>query len=216
MVGIRRTDGGPGCPPTEAPTNEYSSPFRVDSNGALWITDCFTSVIYFGEARHDLQGQVAPGSDSCKVSAYSGDTLNSEANAIRAGKYTTRQITNTTPCTIGILLAHNLVIDMQTARTNWVHVTLSERWNGQNHASATVSSEFKLYDPTFIRKMVSSGAAPHDVNAPDGGSTLQLAPGESATVACRLYLTYPFGAPLPGEMLQNGYSAVRIYGYVLG
>ena len=215
MVGIRRTDGGPGCPPTEAPRDTYQSPFRVDSNGALWITDCFTNLIYFGEARHD-SGAVAIGSDSCKVSPYDGSTLNSESKAITAGTYTTRQITNTTPCTIGILLGHNLSVDLQTARTNWVQVTLSERWNGANHASATVSSEFKLYNPNYVRKLVSSGAAPHDVNAPNGGSTLQLAPGASATVACRLYVAYPFGSPLPGEVIQSANSAVRIYGYVLG
>lgn len=216
MVGIRRTDGGPGCPPTEAPRDTYQSPFRVDSNGALWITNCFTNLIYFGEARHDLPGQVAPGSDSCKVSAYAAGTLDSEANAITAGTYTTRQITNTTPCTIGILLAHNMTCDLQTSKLNWVHMTLSERWNGVNHASATVSSRHHLGDPTFVRTIISSGAAPHDVNAPNGGSTLQLAPGASATVACRLYLTYPWGSPLPGEMIQSAASAVRIYGYILG
>jgi hypothetical protein len=216
MVGIRRTDGGPGCPPTEAPTDSYQSPFRVDSNGALWITNCFTNLIYFGEARHDLPGQVAPGSDSCKVSPYNYESLTNEANAITAGKYTTRQITNTTPCTIGILLAHNMSCDLQTSKLNWVHLTLSERWNGKNHASATVSSRHHLGDPTFVRTLISSGAAPHDVNAPNGGSSMQLAPGESATVSCRLFLAYPWGSPLPGEMIQSASSAVRIYGYVLG
>lgn len=216
MVGIRRTDGGPGCPPTEAPRSDYASPFRVDSNGALWITDCFQNLIYFGEARHDLTSQVAPGSDSAKVSPYAAGVLDNESNAITAGRYTTRQITNLTPCTLGILLAHNLSMDLQTYKPNWVHVTLSERWNGVNHASATVSSRHHLGDPTFVRTLISSGAAPHDVNAPNGGSTLQLPPGASATVACRLFLSYPWGSPAPGEMIQSGNSAVRIYGYILG
>ena len=214
MVGIRRTDGGPGCPPTEAPRDNYQSPFRVDSNGALWITNCFTDLVYFGEARHDLPYQVAPGSEECKVST--GVDFIEGKNVITAGTYTTRQITNTTPCTIGILLAHNMTCDLQTSKLNWVHMTLSERWNGVNHASATVSSRHHLGDPTFVRALISSGAAPHDVNAPNGGSTLQLAPGDSATVACRLFLTYPWGSPLPGEMIQSAASAVRIYGYVLG
>lgn len=215
MVGIRRTDGGVGCPPTETPPSSYKNPFRVDSNGALWIQNCFKNFIYFGEARHDM-GQTAPGADNCKISPYAGGILESEANAITAGKYTTRQITNTTPCTIGILLAHNVYADLQTNNLNWVHLTVSERWNGKNHASATVSSEFRFEAPHLMRKGVASGANPHDVNAPNGGSTLQLAPGASATVSCRLFLTYAFGSPQPGEMIQAAYSAVRIYGYVLG
>jgi hypothetical protein len=35
-------------------------------------------------------------------------------------------------------------------------------------------------------------------------------------VSCRLFLAYPWGSPLPGEMIQSASSAVRIYGYVLG
>lgn len=215
MVGIRRTDGGLGCPPTETPPSDYKNPFRVDSGGALWIQNCFRNLIYFGEARHDM-GQTAPGADSCKISPYDNGILENEANAVTAGKYTTRLITNTTPCTIGILLAHNMTADFQTNNLNWVHLTVSERWNGKNHASATVSSEFRFEAPHLIRKLVSSGANPHDVKAPNGGSTLKIAPGESATVSCRLFLSYAFGTPQPGEMIQAAYSAVRIYGYVLG
>ena len=215
MVGIRRTDGGPGCPPTETPRSEYSNPFRVDSNGALWIQTCFKNLIYFGEARHDMP-QTAIGADNCKVSPYAAGVIENESNAITAGNYTTRLITNNTPCTIGILLGHNLTADLQTNNLNWVHLTLSERWNGSNHASATVSSEFRFEASHFMRKLVSSGANPHDVNAPNGGSTLQIAPGESATVSCRLFVSYGFGTRQPGEMIQAANSAVRIYGYVLG
>lgn len=215
MVGIRRTDGGLGCPPTETPPSGYQNPFRVDSNGALWIQNCFKNLIYFGEARHDMS-QTAIGADNCKPSPYAGGVLENEANAITAGSFTTRQITNTTPCTIGILLGHNLTADLQTNTLNWVHLTLSERWNGANHASATVSSEWRFETPHYIRKMVSSGANPHDVNAPNGGSTLQIAPGESATVSARLFVAYAYGTQQPGEMIQRAYSAVRIYGYVLG
>jgi len=214
MVGIRRTDGGVGCPPTATPPSDYKNPFRVDSAGALWIQDCFRSLVYFGEARHDLTSPVAINSDSCKVSV--GTDFVEGRNPITAGTYTTRTVTNTTPCTLGILLAHNMYVDMQTNTFNFVYVTLSERWNGKNHASATVSSEWRFETPHLIRKAVSSGANPHDVNAPNGGSTMQLKPGESATVACRLFLTYPFGSPQPGEVIQRAYSAVRIYGYVLG
>ena len=213
MAGIRLTGGGVGCPPTENPPDDYKTPFRVDSNGALWITSCFPTFTYFGEARHDVQSPVAIGSDSARVNV-AGDIENGVG--ITAGKYTTRTIVNTTPCTLGILLGHTVSVNMTTRHDNFVAVSLSERWNGENHSVATVSGQYKANSTDMARRLISSSASPHDVNAVNGGSTLQLAPGASAVVGARLMVRYYIGAPAPGEMFWLMSSAVRIYGYVLG
>jgi hypothetical protein len=137
---------------------------------------------------------------------------------VTAGAYTTRTITNTTPCTLGILLAHDIVLDALLHRDNYFFMTVSERWNGANHAQATVSGQHDPFGGAgFIRQLLHSGANPHDQGAdPTGGSTLQLAPGQSATVGARLYFAYAIGTYAPGEIVYSANTAVRIYGYVLG
>lgn len=215
MAGFRLTGGGAGCPPTATPPASYQNPFRFDSAGRLWITQCFSGFQYFGAARHDISSPIIPGQENAKISSapdiVSGDPVS-------AGTYTSRVITNTTACTIGILLAHDLIVDATFHRNQYAFITVSERWNGANHASATVSNQ---YDPFgaggFIRQLMHSGANPHDVGADaDGGSTLQLAPGASATVGARMYLSYPVGTTVPGDAINSANTAVRIYGYVLG
>lgn len=211
MAGFRLTGGGAGCPPTATPPGDYVNPFRFDSAGRLWLTNCFKGLQYFGAARHDLSNTVpgGPGGDL---------SLDINGNAVSGGTYTTRTITNTTSCTMAILLAHDIIIDALLHRDNYFFMTVSERWNGVNHATATVSNQ---YDPFggggFIRQLLHSGANPHDQGAdPAGGSTLQLAPGASATVGARLYFTYAIGSYAPGDIVYGANTAVRIYGYVLG
>lgn len=212
MAGFRLTGGGAGCPPTATPPGDYANPFRFDSAGRLWITQCFKGFQYFGAARHDL-GSVVPGGDGAPL-----DTLGTLTTPVSAGAYTTRTITNTTSCTLGILLAHDIIVDALLHKDNYFFMTVSERWNGSNHASATVSGQHDPYGGAgFIRQLLHSGANPHDQGAdPAGGSTLQLAPGQSATVGARLYFAYAIGAYAPGEIVYSASTAVRIYGYVLG
>ena len=206
MAGFRLTGGGSGCPPTATPPSGYQNPFRFDSAGRLWITSCFKNFQYFGEARQDLLSMLTISDDN-----YNGP----QTNYLNSGRILTRTITNTTQCTMGILLAHDLVVDLQNREDNWIWVTVNELWNGAIHASASISSQNDLSGTDFVRALLHSGAAPHDAGAPNGGSSLQLAPGASATVGCRLKVDYNWGSYVFGDqMIAN--SAVRIYGYVLG
>lgn len=150
------------------------------------------------------------------MQAMSSDNYDGgSTNFLSKGTIKTRTITNTTQCTLGILLAHDIIADVQNRQDNWVYVRVSELWNGAIHATASVSTQHDLSGTDFVRSLLHGGAAPHDVGAPNGGSTLQLAPGASATVGCRLKVDYAWGSPVFGDqMLAN--SAVRIYGYVLG
>lgn len=211
MAGFRLTGGGEGCPPTATPPGDYVNPFRFNSAGRLWLTNCFKGLQYFGAARHDLTG-VVPGGAGAPLDSGGLTT------PVTAGVYTTRTITNTTSCTMAILLAHDIIIDGVFHRNGFALITVSERWNGANHAQATVSNQ---YDPFggggFIRQYMHSGANPHDQGGdPAGGSTLQLAPGASATVGARLYIGYALGSPAVGDYIYGANTAVRIYGYVLG
>lgn len=217
MPGFRLTNNGNGCPPIETPPSGYKSPFYEDSSGRLWIKSCFKSFQYFGAARHDLTTGGAPGSQGFPINVE-GDVTN--GNGITAGKYTNRTITNTTNCTIGILLGHALICDWQISVANWVFLTLSERWNGQNVATASVTSEFRVTGDKanrIYREYGHSGASPHSSSGAETGETgLILAPGQSATVGAKLMLRYLAGYPAPGEMIFSAASAVRIYGYVIG
>lgn len=206
MAGFRLTGGSSGCPPTATPPSGYQNPFRFDSAGRLWITSCFKNFQYFGEARQDLLSMQATDADN-----YNG----ASTNFLSRGTIKTRTITNTTQCTLGILLAHDVIVDLQNREDNWVWVGVSELWNGAVHATASVSSQHDLSGTDFVRSLLHGGAAPHDVGSPDGGSSLQLAPGASATVGCRLKVDYNWGSPVFGDQLIAN-SAVRIYGYVLG
>lgn len=206
MAGFRLTGGSSGCPPTATPPSDYQNPFRFDSAGRLWITSCFKNFQYFGEARQDLLSVQATTDDN-----YDGPAT----NYLTRGTIKTRTITNNTQCTLGILLAHDLVVDLQNRQDNWIWVRVHELWNGASHASAAISSQHDLSAEDYVRALLHSGAVPHDVGAPNGGSTLQLAPGASATVGCRLKVDYLWGSPVFGDQLVAN-SAVRIYGYVLG
>ena len=206
MAGFRLNDGSSGCPTTATPPAGYTSPFRFDSAGRLWITSCFKNFQYFGEARQDL---LAPAAISSV--AYDGDPT----NYITQGRIITRTVTNTTQCTIGILLAHDMLVDLQTREDNFVYVTLNEIWNGAVHSVATCSSQFKSGSTDYVRTYLHNGAVPHDVNAVTGGSTLQIAPGASATVGCRFHVDYAIGSNQASDYLYGLNGAVRIYGYTL-
>lgn len=213
-TGIRLTGNAAGCPPYEQPPSSYQNPFREDSSGRLWINACFSGFRYFGAARHDTKGVGVPGNDLWPVNT-SGNFVNGVG--VRAGTYKTRTITNNTNCTMGILLGHNIATTIESKLSNMILLALDERWNGKSHSVAAVSTEYQSGNGSIQRQLLNSGANPHDVGADaSGGSSLQLAPGESATVGARLYLRYSIGSPAPGERIFNSYSAVRIYGYVLG
>lgn len=216
MAGFRLTGGGGGCPPTATPPSGYENPFRFDDAGRLWLTDCFQGFQYFGAARHDLTESVAPTTDGAPVST-APDVVS--GSPVTAGSAQTRTITNTTNCTIGILLAHDIIADITAHTDNWLQLAVSERWNGDHHAQASI---YTVHDPFgdhggFLRTALHGSANPHDVGADAaGGSSLQLTPGQSATVGARLYIAYPVGAYVPGDRINSASAAVRIYGYVLG
>lgn len=213
-TGIRLTPNGAGCPPTATPPSDYTNPFYEDSSGALWVKSCFPGFMYFGAARHDVSTAGVPGQNGYPVNT-SPDIY--KGPAVTAGVATTRTITNTTNCTLGFLLTHDVITDITSNHSNMILLRLSERWNNQNHALAAVSTEFKLGYFEMQRQLLHNGASPHDVNRDaNGGASLTLAPGESATVGARLILQYAYGSPAPGELIHSSSSAVRIYGYVLG
>lgn len=213
MAGFRLTGGGGGCPPTEEPPTGYQNPFRFDGAGRLWITSCFQGLQYFGAARHDITSGVAPSTATAPIT-----TAGTAGPAISAGTYTSRTITNNTPCNMAILLAHDIIADLTAHSDNWVQMTLSERWNGSEVAQASI---YSIHDPFvgngFFRTGLHGSAAPHDVGADAaGGSTQIIPPGVSVVISARLYVAYPIGTYAPGDMINSASSAVRIYGYTLG
>lgn len=215
MAGFRLTGGSSGCPPTATPPSSYQNPFRFDSAGKLWITGCFQGFHYFGAARHDISGGNQPGQPGYGLTTatpfYNG-------TKVTVGTRQTRTITNTTNCTLGFLLGHDLVVDIQCSEDRWAAVSLSETWNGVHHSSATLSTKYiSAGGGDYIRQYLHNSANPHDVNKDaTGGSSLQLAPGASATIGAQIYLRYFAGSPAGSDFLYSANSAVRIYGYVLG
>lgn len=215
MAGFLLTGGGGGCPPTATPPSGYKNPFRFDSSGKLWITSCFQGFQYFGAARHDITSAAQPGNSGINLSTtnpiYNG-------TAITAGKATTRVITNTTQCTMGILLGYDAICDIQIHEDSWVQLALVEYWNGARYNHGVVTNKhLATGGGEFARATLHTSANPHDTGADAaGGSTLQLAPGASATIAAKFFMSYMVGSTQPGDVLYSASSAVRIYGYVLG
>lgn len=215
MAGFRLTGGSSGCPPTATPPSGYQNPFRFDSAGKLWITGCFQGFQYFGAARHD-SAVGTPGTSGLGLTTASPYYTGTK---VTAGTRTTRTITNTTQCTIGILLGHDIIVDLQVSEDRWAVMHLSETWNGVHHSGAAVSSKYiSAGGGDYVRQFLHGSANPHDVGADaSGGSTLQLAPGASATIGAQFYISYGVGSPTSTyDYIWGSNSAVRIYGYVLG
>lgn len=213
MAGFRLTDGSGGCPPTATPPSGYQNPFRFDSAGKLWITGCFKGFQYFGAARHDIGGG-KPGTTGFAVTSASPYYTGS---GWTGGTRKSQTITNTTNCTMGFLLAHDMIIDLTMYEDRYAIVYLTEKWNGVYHSHAAISNKYIAGGTSYCRQYLHNSASPHDVGADaSGGSTLQLAPGASATVSAQFYMVYGTGSPAVNDYVNSASSAVRIYGYVLG
>lgn len=213
MASFRLTDGSGGCPPTETPPpGYYEIPFRFDASGNLWITGCFDNFKFFGYARHDLPTPVVMGQGGAPLNT--ADDIVS-GDGITAGAYTSLNITNDTPCTIGVLLGYDLNADLDVKGTNYAIITLSGRWNGANVDTVKCSS-VRTGSSAYARCFSGNAANPHDPAIEAGGAPgMTLAPGASAVVGCRLFLTYGEGAPDGVDRIVSAGSAVRVYGYCL-
>lgn len=213
MAGIRLTDGTGGCPPTQAPPADYENPFRFDSAGRLWITSCFKGFRYFGAARQDLFVSGTLG-DATWVPAGAGLLVGA---GIPGGEKTPLLITNSTECTMGVLLGLDLTADIEVRADNQAIWTLSSRWNGAHHSLCSLSNAKIAGSTALVRQALATSANPHDLGFEAGGTVaaLQLAPGASATIGAQLFLHYAVGSPTGTETIHSSASAVRVYGYVL-
>lgn len=214
-MSFRLTNGTGGCPPTQTPAAGYEIPFHFDDNGNLWIDGCFDNFKFFGVARHDINTEVLMGIASTPLSA-DADIL--AGSGITAGTYTSLNITNTTNCTLGILLAYDLNADLDVAGTRLAKIILSGRWNG-SHVDSISCSSVRTGSANYVRCLSGNAAGMHDPGIEAGGAaSLTLAPGATGTVGARLFLQFMEGSP-PGtagtDRIVQSYSAVRVYGYVL-
>lgn len=214
MAGFRHTDGSEGCPPTETPPSTYVSPFRLDSAGRLWITQCFKGFRYFGAARHDVTSAVIIGSATMMPSNSHDDIINNVG--FTAGSYRNLDITNNTECTIGLLVGLDSLADMTTYESNLVSWIVSSRWNGVYHSESGASNPQIVGSVDYIRQHTNVSANPHDLGVEGGGPAfMSLAPGASGTVSSRMFVTYEGGAPTGLESITSANSAVRVYGYII-
>lgn len=213
MSGFRLTGGTEGCPPTETPPSSYVSPFRLDSAGRLWITQCFRGFKYFGAARHDISTPVIIGSATALPST-AGDIVS--GTNLTAGTYTSLTVTNDTECTIGLLTGLDTVVDLTTYESNIVMWTVSSRWNGVYHSSSNVSNPQIAGSTDYIRQLNNVSANPHDLGVEGGGApTMSLAPGATGIVSAKMFVSYNSGAATGLESITAANSAVRVYGYVI-
>jgi hypothetical protein len=207
VAGFRLTNGSSGCPPTETPPSDYEIPFRFDSAGRLWLKSCFQGFEQLGAARHDISSNSIFGTASVPIG---GD--------ITAGTYANFNVVNDTACDLGILLAYDLSADLYVSQDSLAQVTLSGRWNGVTHSSIAVSSIYIDSGDTTggIRVIQTAAAAPHDAAIDAGGAaSLVVTPGNSATVSCRLSLSYIVGTSDGIDQFNSANSVVRVYGYVI-
>lgn len=213
MAGIRLTDGSCGCPPTETPPADYVNPFRFTDAGCLWVVDPL-QFRYFGAARHDIGSQSGFIGDSSL--AVTSDPGIIAGDSVTQGTPTNLVVTNNTLKNMGVLLSHDVVVDMATRSSNLVQVVVSARWNGAHHSLARVSSINTDDAAHFVRSLYNASSNPHDlILEASGVAGLVLAPGESATVGCKLFIVYAGGAPSGTEVIYMSSSAVRAYGYTL-
>lgn len=215
MSKFRLTNGTGGCPPTDNPAAGYEIPFRFDDNGNLWIEACFDNFKFFGAARHDINTEVLMGIASTPLSA-DADII--AGSGITAGTYTSLNVTNSTDCTIGILLGYDLNADLDVFGTRMAKMILSGRWNGA-HVDSIACTSTRTGTANYVRALTGNAANPHDPAIEAGGAAgMTIAPGATATVGARLFLQFNEGSP-PGttgtdRIVQSG-SAVRVFGYVL-
>jgi len=216
MAGFRLTDGSDGCPPTEAPPASYENPFRFDSAGRLWVTQCFRGFRYFGAARHDIRDDVIIGSATCMPSS-AADIVS--GTGVAAGTYRNVTVTNDTECTLGILLSLDTIVDMSTYGGNFVGWAISARWNGVNKGSTSQSNPQIIGSTALIRQNSGVSANPFDPGVEAGSApTITLAPGASGVVSSKMFLRYwggTPGTPTGTEIVHNASSAVRVYGYII-
>ena len=213
MAGFRLNDGSLGCPPTENPPASYASPFRLDSAGRLWITQCFKGFRYFGAARHDISTPAIIG--SATVQPSSGADIVS-GNGLTAGTYRNIVVTNNTECTLGLLVGLDSIVDLTTYESNIVVWTVTSRWNGVYHSASGVSNPQIAGATGYIRQLTNVSANPHDSGIEGGGAaTMSLAPGATGTVSAKMFVTYNAGSPTGLESVSSANSAVRVYGYII-
>lgn len=216
MASFRETDGTGGCPPTETPPAGYEIPFRFDDLGNLWINGCFDNFKFLGIARHDISTEVLVGIASTPISTE-GDIL--AGSGVTAGSYVPLNITNTTACTVGLLLGYDMNVDADIVGTNMAKFILAGRFNGVHVDSVACSSTRIVGETNYIRQIIGNAANPHDPAIEAGGSAgMTLAPGASCTVSARLFIQYVEGSPpgTPGtDRIISAGSAVRVYGYCL-
>lgn len=228
MAAIRLSDGSGGCPPTQTPPAGYDNPFRFDSAGRLWVTSCFRGFQYLGAARHDLPvfgilgGPWVPAGASLLA-----------GGGIVGGTYATIAVTNGTECTMGIMLAMDMTLDLEVRADNLSVWSLSSRWNGAHHSLCQTSNVHISNSTELVRQYLGASANLHDlgfelgltggvgtttVNTatnPGGTALLQLAPGASATIGAKLFMHYAIGAATGTETIYKADSAVRAYGYMI-
>lgn len=213
MSGFRLTDGSSGCPPTETPPADYTIPFRFDDAGRLWLKDPL-QFRYFGAARHDIASQVGfIGGAGLLVTSDPGIIA---GDSVTQGTPANLLVTNDTTNNMGVLVSHDLTVDMATKSENMVQIVASARWNGAHHSLATASSINDDTTSHFVRSLYNASSNPHDLGFEGSGTALlTLAPGESATVGCKIFIEYAVGAPTGTEVIYRLASAVRAYGYTL-
>lgn len=210
MAGVLLDDASCGCPPTETPPVDYVNPVRFSDDGCMWITGCFTGFQYFGAARHDIGTSGVLGGTGYPVD--SGDLT----VPVTAGTYEDLTITNDTTCTIGVLLAYDMFVDIQARADHLVKWIVAGKWEGAVHSINACSSIRIDGSSDLVRYQAGASANPHDVSIEAGtGPSLTLAPGASATVSAQLFLQYVLGSATGDEAVFSSYSAVRAYGYVI-
>lgn len=215
-AGIRLTNGAEGCSPTADPKTPYTNPFRVDADGALWIDECFHSLLYFGAARQDVV-QAHPlviGSKGCPVAKK--DDVATGKNVITAGRFRNVTIHNTTDCTLGVLLGIDSMFDITNKQNNLVHGVISAKWNGQRYSTAEASTYQQTATARLCRQEQFATVNPHDLGIEANGvPTLKVLSGKTATVSVSLQISYLRGAATGVDVLNRAQSAVRVYGYIM-
>jgi hypothetical protein len=214
MAGFRLTDGSSGCPPTETPPADYEIPFRFDAAGKLWITSCFKNLQYFGAARHDITTGGGVIGNAGLLQSTDPDIVNGDG--VTAGTYTNLTVTNTTGCDIGLLLGHDVFVDMTTNSGNLVRWVLSARVNGAHYSISAASSVNHDGASMNVRSQFTASANPHNNGIEGGGANdLILASGASVVIGAKMFVAYVVGSPNGAEVVNSAASAVRVYGYVV-
>jgi hypothetical protein len=213
MVGIRRTDGAAGCPPTETPEAGYLNPFRTDSVGALWIRECFEEFKYFGAARHDI----VTGIRWIGSAALPVDTpgLISTAHGVKEGTYDNVTVTNNTQQPMQLLFGLDCVADLLTNTNKLITLSVISRFNGVYQSSSGAGPPNRSGVNRAIRQIVNISSNPQDVAFETTGVPTTLNPGESGTVSAKISIAYWGGQPDGRDVLVSAAAAVRVYGHSL-